>query len=173
MSQDSDHVQKPRQHQTRSARSSDRSSPSCARSTLFAQPHWPNRPVSCQTLHARLQVCREMALSSFKPVTASVIEVSFTGNILIGLRQPKTRATCLQTIERPNALPVPTPCRVKPSPTIAVSNTKALLKAAGRDVIGLGAGEPIDTPDNYQAARDCRINAGDTKLHRPRVARLR
>ena len=39
--------------------------------------------------------------------------------------------------------------RVKPSPTIAVTTMAAELKAAGRDIIGLGAGEPdFDTPDN-------------------------
>ena len=38
--------------------------------------------------------------------------------------------------------------RVKPSPTIAVSTKAAELKAAGQDVIGLGAGEPdFDTPE--------------------------
>ncbi len=41
--------------------------------------------------------------------------------------------------------------RVKPSPTIAVTQKAAELKAAGRDVIGLGAGEPdFDTPQNIQ-----------------------
>ena len=43
--------------------------------------------------------------------------------------------------------------RVKPSPTIAVTNKARELKAAGRDVIGLGAGEPdFDTPDNIKKA---------------------
>ncbi|MGE4327573.1 MAG: aspartate transaminase, partial [Pseudodonghicola sp.] len=43
--------------------------------------------------------------------------------------------------------------RVKPSPTVAVTTLAAELKAAGRDVIGLGAGEPdFDTPDNIKAA---------------------
>ncbi|HEY9163748.1 MAG TPA: aspartate transaminase, partial [Magnetovibrio sp.] len=43
--------------------------------------------------------------------------------------------------------------RIKPSPTIAVSTKAAELKAAGRDVIGLGAGEPdFDTPDHIKAA---------------------
>ena len=43
--------------------------------------------------------------------------------------------------------------RVKPSPTIAVSAKARELKAAGKDVIGLGAGEPdFDTPDNIKAA---------------------
>ena len=43
--------------------------------------------------------------------------------------------------------------RVKPSPTIAVSTKAQELKAAGHDVIGLGAGEPdFDTPQNIQDA---------------------
>ena len=43
--------------------------------------------------------------------------------------------------------------RVKPSPTIAVSQKARELKEAGVDVIGLGAGEPdFDTPDNIKAA---------------------
>jgi len=54
--------------------------------------------------------------------------------------------------------------RVKPSPTIAVSNLAAELKAQGRDVIGLGAGEPdFDTPDNIKAAAKAAIDAGRTK----------
>ncbi len=41
--------------------------------------------------------------------------------------------------------------RVSPSPTIAVSQKAMELKAAGKDVIGLGAGEPdFDTPDNIK-----------------------
>ena len=43
--------------------------------------------------------------------------------------------------------------RIKPSPTIAVTQKARELKAAGRDVIGLGAGEPdFDTPDNIKEA---------------------
>ena len=43
--------------------------------------------------------------------------------------------------------------RIKPSPTIAVTQKAAELKAQGRDVIGLGAGEPdFDTPDHVKAA---------------------
>jgi aspartate aminotransferase len=43
--------------------------------------------------------------------------------------------------------------RIKPSPTIAVTDKARALKAAGRDVIGLGAGEPdFDTPDNIKQA---------------------
>ena len=54
--------------------------------------------------------------------------------------------------------------RVKPSPTIAVSNLAMELKAAGQDVIGLGAGEPdFDTPDNIKQAGIDAINRGDTK----------
>ena len=54
--------------------------------------------------------------------------------------------------------------RVKPSPTIAVTTKAADLKAAGRDVIGLGAGEPdFDTPDNIKAAAKRAIDAGKTK----------
>src|SRR5438046_7321199 len=43
--------------------------------------------------------------------------------------------------------------RIKPSPTIAVTDKARALKQAGRDVIGLGAGEPdFDTPDNIKQA---------------------
>ncbi len=54
--------------------------------------------------------------------------------------------------------------RVKPSPTIAVTTKAAELKAAGKDVIGLGAGEPdFDTPDHIKAAARAAIDAGRTK----------
>jgi aspartate aminotransferase len=54
--------------------------------------------------------------------------------------------------------------RIKPSPTIAVTNLARELKAQGRDVIGLGAGEPdFDTPDHIKAAAIEAIRAGDTK----------
>jgi len=54
--------------------------------------------------------------------------------------------------------------RVKPSPTIAVTTKAAELKAAGRDVIGLGAGEPdFDTPQNIKDAAIAAINSGKTK----------
>ena len=43
--------------------------------------------------------------------------------------------------------------RIKPSPTIAVTSKAREMRAAGRDVIGLGAGEPdFDTPDNIKEA---------------------
>ena len=54
--------------------------------------------------------------------------------------------------------------RVKPSPTIAVTAKAAELKAAGRDIIGLGAGEPdFDTPQNIKDASLLAINVGHTK----------
>ncbi|NBB70621.1 MAG: aminotransferase class I/II-fold pyridoxal phosphate-dependent enzyme [Alphaproteobacteria bacterium] len=54
--------------------------------------------------------------------------------------------------------------RIKPSPTIAVTNLARELKAQGRDVIGLGAGEPdFDTPDHVKEAAIAAIRAGDTK----------
>ena len=54
--------------------------------------------------------------------------------------------------------------RVKPSPTIAVTTKAQELKAAGRDVIGLGAGEPdFDTPQHIKDAGIAAINAGKTK----------
>ncbi|WP_299879925.1 pyridoxal phosphate-dependent aminotransferase [uncultured Sulfitobacter sp.] len=54
--------------------------------------------------------------------------------------------------------------RVKPSPTIAVTTKATELKAAGRDVIGLGAGEPdFPTPRNIQDAGIAAITAGKTK----------
>jgi aspartate aminotransferase len=54
--------------------------------------------------------------------------------------------------------------RIKPSPTIAVTQMANELKAAGRDVIGLGAGEPdFDTPDNIKEAAIAAIRRGETK----------
>jgi len=54
--------------------------------------------------------------------------------------------------------------RVKPSATIAVSQKARELKAKGKDVIGLGAGEPdFDTPDNIKKAAIDAINRGETK----------
>ncbi|MCB1839182.1 MAG: aspartate transaminase [Rhodospirillales bacterium] len=54
--------------------------------------------------------------------------------------------------------------RIKPSPTIAVTNKAKELKAAGRDVIGLGAGEPdFDTPDFIKEAAYKAIREGQTK----------
>ncbi|WP_281301385.1 MULTISPECIES: pyridoxal phosphate-dependent aminotransferase [unclassified Iodidimonas] len=54
--------------------------------------------------------------------------------------------------------------KVKPSPTLAVTAKAAELRAQGRDVIGLGAGEPdFDTPDPIKEAAIAAIRAGDTK----------
>lgn len=54
--------------------------------------------------------------------------------------------------------------RVKPSPTMAVSQKARELKAQGVDVIGLGAGEPdFDTPDHVKKAAIDAINRGETK----------
>ena len=54
--------------------------------------------------------------------------------------------------------------RIKPSPTMAVTAKARALKAAGRDVIGLGAGEPdFDTPDNIKEAAIRAIREGKTK----------
>jgi aspartate aminotransferase len=54
--------------------------------------------------------------------------------------------------------------RIKPSATMAVTNKARELKAAGVDIIGLGAGEPdFDTPDNIKKAAVEAINNGDTK----------
>ena len=54
--------------------------------------------------------------------------------------------------------------RVKPSPTIAVTTRAQALKAAGKDVIGLGAGEPdFDTPEHIREAAKRAIDAGRTR----------
>jgi len=54
--------------------------------------------------------------------------------------------------------------RVKPSPTIAVTTKAQELKAAGRDIIGLGAGEPdFDTPENIRNAAKRAIDEGKTR----------
>ena len=53
---------------------------------------------------------------------------------------------------------------IKPSPTLAVTQKARELKAAGKDIISLGAGEPdFDTPDNIKQAAIKAINDGDTK----------
>ena len=54
--------------------------------------------------------------------------------------------------------------RIKPSPTMAVTQKAKELKALGKDIIGLGAGEPdFDTPDNIKQAAIKAIKDGDTK----------
>ena len=54
--------------------------------------------------------------------------------------------------------------RISPSPTMAISAKARALKAAGRDIISLSAGEPdFDTPDNVKQAAMRAIERGDTK----------
>ena len=54
--------------------------------------------------------------------------------------------------------------KIKPSPTIAVTQKARELRAAGKDVVGLGAGEPdFDTPINVKNAAIKAIRDGDTK----------
>ncbi len=53
---------------------------------------------------------------------------------------------------------------IKPSPTLAVTNRAAELRAAGKNIIGLGAGEPdFDTPDHIKQAAISALNDGFTK----------
>ncbi len=53
---------------------------------------------------------------------------------------------------------------IKPSPTLAVTARAAALKASGRDIVGLGAGEPdFDTPQHIKDAAIGAINSGFTK----------
>jgi hypothetical protein len=57
--------------------------------------------------------------------------------------------------------------RVKPSATLAVTARARELKREGRDVIGLGAGEPdFDTPENIKEAAIAAIRRGETKYAR-------
>ncbi|MDC0426615.1 pyridoxal phosphate-dependent aminotransferase [Pelagibacteraceae bacterium] len=54
--------------------------------------------------------------------------------------------------------------RIKPSPTLAVTQKARELKAAGKEIISLGAGEPdFDTPENIKQVAIKAINNGDTK----------
>jgi aspartate aminotransferase len=54
--------------------------------------------------------------------------------------------------------------RVKPSPTLAVTARAAELRAAGKDIIGLGAGEPdFDTPEHIKQAAILAIRNGATR----------
>jgi len=53
---------------------------------------------------------------------------------------------------------------IKPSATLAITAQAKTLKAAGEDIIGLGAGEPdFDTPDHIKQAAIAAINTGQTK----------
>jgi aspartate aminotransferase len=54
--------------------------------------------------------------------------------------------------------------RIKPSPTLAATDRARALKASGKDIIGLSAGEPdFDTPANIRAAAKAAIDRGDTR----------
>ena len=54
--------------------------------------------------------------------------------------------------------------RIKPSATMAVTQQARELKSQGKDIIGLGAGEPdFDTPEHIKNAAIKAINNGDTK----------
>src|SRR3569832_2208981 len=54
--------------------------------------------------------------------------------------------------------------RIKPSPTLAITARAAALRAAGKDIIGLGAGEPdFDTPAHIKQAAIRAIESGFTK----------
>jgi aspartate aminotransferase len=54
--------------------------------------------------------------------------------------------------------------RIKPSPTLAATDRARALKAAGRDIIGLSAGEPdFDTPANVQEAAIAAMRRGETR----------
>src|ERR1043166_3873123 len=69
-----------------------------------------------------------------------------------------------EILENAMAFLADTLARVKPSATVAVTDLARALKAAGRNVIGLGAGEPdFDTPDNIKEAAIKAIRAGKTK----------
>ncbi|MDO9223433.1 MAG: aspartate transaminase, partial [Caulobacter sp.] len=58
--------------------------------------------------------------------------------------------------------------RIKPSPTIAISAKARALKAGGRDIIALSAGEPdFDTPQNVKDAAIRAIQDGKTKYTDP------
>lgn len=55
-------------------------------------------------------------------------------------------------------------CSIKPSPTLAVTARAAAMRARGKDIVGLGAGEPdFDTPDHIKAAAIKAIESGFTK----------
>ena len=83
------------------------------------------------------------------------------GDARLSLKDPR------ETIARgnPMSLLAQRLSRVKPSPTVAVTTKAAQLKAEGRDVIGLGAGEPdFDTPENIRKAADDYLNENERHL---------
>ncbi|WP_114947833.1 pyridoxal phosphate-dependent aminotransferase [Microvirga calopogonii] len=68
------------------------------------------------------------------------------------------------TLEQPRTRIAGRLGRVKPSPTVSLFGRVAQLRAQGKNIIGLVAGEPdFDTPDNIKAAAERAIRAGQTK----------
>src|SRR5271156_2508872 len=66
--------------------------------------------------------------------------------------------------ERPMHLTAERLNRISPSQTIAITTKARTLKAAGRDIISLSAGEPdFDTPEHIKQAATAAIQSGDTK----------
>src|SRR5581483_1644302 len=84
--------------------------------------------------------------------------------VALACRRAATRVRAVLTDGATMAFLADSLSRIKPSATIAVTNKARELKAAGRDVIGLGAGEPdFDTPDNIKEAAIKAIRDGKTK----------
>jgi aspartate aminotransferase len=78
-----------------------------------------------------------------------------------------TRSARLQT-EAPLAFLSDALARIKPSPTVAITAHAQALRAAGRDIISLSAGEPdFDTPANVRAAAKAAIDRGETRYTAP------
>jgi aspartate aminotransferase len=81
--------------------------------------------------------------------------------------QPKASGRALQTGGR-MAFLSRSLGRIKPSPTIAITAQARELKASGRDIISLSAGEPdFDTPEHVRAAAKAAIDRGETRYTAP------
>ena len=82
--------------------------------------------------------------------------ITFRGTGIIHASTSTRKETILKLSSRVQA--------IKPSPTLAVTARAAKLKAEGKDIIGLGAGEPdFDTPQHIKDAAIAAINKGFTK----------
>ncbi len=108
-----------------------------------------------------------MATSSKKPIGDVERPMGWFGR-LFAWGRPKSASTEPKEMEKPVTLPEnflsQSLSRVQPSATIAVTQKARELRAGGKDVIGLGAGEPdFDTPDNIKAAAIDAITRGETK----------
>src|SRR5262249_66789 len=74
---------------------------------------------------------------------------------------PRRLNRTMETMERSMGFLADPLMRIKPSPTIAGTDMARALKAGGKDVIGLGVGEPdFDTPDNIKQAAISAIKSG-------------